>query len=76
MTILDSNLSCKNSTNCFGGKEQTKSNSSSFLDIGETGTIDNPTYSMNVIIKRLSETISNETYESDTFLCPNLAKVC
>ncbi|KAL7638054.1 UNVERIFIED_CONTAM: hypothetical protein RMT77_011679 [Armadillidium vulgare] len=74
MTILDSNLSCKNSTNCFGGKEQTKSNSSNFLDIGETGTIDNPTYSMNVIIKRLSETFSNETYESDTFLCPNLAK--
>ncbi|RXG59495.1 Major facilitator superfamily domain-containing protein 6 [Armadillidium vulgare] len=76
LTILeDSNLSCKNSTNCFDEDElllnSDLSNSSVYR---EAAYINDPIYYMNVIIKRLNRTLTNETYESNEFLCPNLDK--
>lgn len=76
ITNLDLNLICKNSTNCFEGDEIIRSYSYSLLEVGNNASIDYPIYSMNVTLKRLNATLSNETYKSDRFLCPNLIKVC
>ncbi|KAB7499377.1 hypothetical protein Anas_02315 [Armadillidium nasatum] len=59
LTIPDSNLKCKNSTNCYDEDNLPKSISSDALKFGETASINDPIYSMNVI-KRI-----NSTYESD-----------
>ncbi|RXG59038.1 Major facilitator superfamily domain-containing protein 6-like protein B [Armadillidium vulgare] len=68
LTIPDSNLKCKNSTNCYDEDNLIKSNSNNVLKVGETASIDDPIYSLNVI-KRI-----NSSYESDSLLCPNLDK--
>ncbi|KAB7505011.1 Major facilitator superfamily domain-containing protein 6 [Armadillidium nasatum] len=74
ITNLDLNLICKNSTNCFEGDEIIRSYAYSLLEVGNNASIDYPIYSMNATLKRLNATLSNETYESDRFLCPNLIK--
>ncbi|RXG51871.1 Major facilitator superfamily domain-containing protein 6-A [Armadillidium vulgare] len=68
LTIPDSNLKCKNSTNCYDEDNLIKSNSNNVLKVGETASIQDPIYFMNVI-KRI-----NSSYESDSLLCPNLDK--